>query len=358
MLSLLLLPDHKVLKKTMALPYAEEQGLAIGKDDESATLETSQENDNCPASDGFTFVELDAAIIKDDHEYESLLKSLAPKEFDISESLKEFILESDFDDRVFEELDFTVGSDGEFESLLANLTSVLLMLSILMLSWNTSLTVQTIISGPRKDQLRKTVPGGAERIVELAYLYKIPLRSAPGERLRLQIGFAKGGPNSSLASEQLPDAMKHSGFLGLIPKCCNPYLMKAYSFAHTPFMVDFGKMINPGDNRSLKELALSQIDYSKAGVEKLRYSDEFKVGILRSVGLTDPAVFKKIVVVCNNLCKVVGEPELTFATAEKYHIKNNKICFSEDDSKDVAAGALTKNWGDKIKYHDFSASKK
>ncbi|KAI3726928.1 hypothetical protein L1987_66735 [Smallanthus sonchifolius] len=385
----------------MALPYAQEPDLATGKDDESAVQETSQENATSSASDGFTYVELDAAIIKDAHEYESLLKSLAPKEFDIVESLKEFILESDINDRVYEELDFTVGNDGEFESLLENLapSDVVNFDDIMQHILNCAIhhkRTQVGISMDlikmvniglsrgdiRKDQLRKTVPGGAERIVELAYLYKIPLRSAQGERLRLQsntltfvraiscfphmassllydtVGFAKGCPNSSLASEQLPDAMKHSGFCGLIPKCSDPYLMKAYSYAHTAFMVDFGKMINPSDTRSLKEMALTQLDYSKAGVKNLRYSDEFKVGILRSVGLTDPGAFKKLVDVCNNLCKVVGEPELTFATAVKYHIKKNKICFFEDESKDVAAAAQTKNWGDKVKHHDFSASKK
>ncbi|KAI3726929.1 hypothetical protein L1987_66736 [Smallanthus sonchifolius] len=383
----------------MALPYTQEPDLAIGKDDESATLETSQENHNCSASDGFTFVELDAAIIKDDHEYQSLLKSLAPKEFDmsfindlfsmderiftVSESVKEFLFESNSDDYEFEELDFTVGNDEEFESLLANLAPIENdkcafdvinfdaimehiancsnhhkrtksdMFKDILEMVNVGLTLGDI----RKDQLGKTVPGGAERIVELAYWYKIPLRSAQGERIRLQsntltfvraitcfpniaslllykaFGLAKNGAESSLASEQLPDAMKHSGFCGLIPKCCDPYLMKAYSFAHTAYM---------------------------AVVEKLRYDDEFKVGVLRAVGLTDPGVFKKIVDVCNNLCKVFGEPELTFATAEKYHIKNNMICFFEEDSKDVAAGELTKDLADKLmvaSIHDSSTSK-
>ncbi|KAJ0755055.1 hypothetical protein HanPI659440_Chr09g0353661 [Helianthus annuus] len=198
----------------------------------------------------------------------------------------------------------------------------------------------------RKDQLRKTV-GGDERIVELAYMYKIPLRSAAGERIRLQ-------------SDTLTFVRAVTCFPHVATTWCNEafwilwfdsqvYLMKAYSFAHTAYMVDFGKMINPGDKRSLKSIALRQLDYSKSGIEKLPYSDEFKVGTLRAVGLTDPGVFKKIVDVCNNLCKVVGEPELTFATAEKNHIKNGMICFFEDDSKDVAAGEQGKKSADKLR---------
>ncbi|KAI7754102.1 hypothetical protein M8C21_009617, partial [Ambrosia artemisiifolia] len=140
----------------------------------------------------------------------------------------------------------------------------------------------------------------------------------------------------------LPDAMKHSGFPGLIPKGCDPYLKKAYLFAHTAYMVDFGNLINPDDWKSLKSMASSQLDFSKVAFEKSPYPDEFRVGVLKAVGLTDPGAFKKIVDVCNNLCKEVGKPELSFETAEKDHIKNNMICFFEDDTKDVDDGELTK----------------
>ncbi|MFS7971909.1 hypothetical protein Hanom_Chr09g00838351 [Helianthus anomalus] len=225
----------------------------------------------------------------------------------------------------------------------------------------------------RKDQLGVTSSVGAQRIVEVAYRYKIPLRSAPGERIRLNsdtltfvraiacfphmassllcktFGMAKNGAKSGLASEQLPDAMKHPGFPGLIPKCCDPYLMKAYLFSHTAYMVELGKLIKPGDKRGVKAIALNQLEYSKAGVEKLPYDDEFRVAILRVVGLTDPAVFKKIVDVCNTVCKVVDEPELTWETAEKNHIKNNMICFFEDHIKDVAVGEQVKDLADTLK---------
>ncbi|KAI3785734.1 hypothetical protein L1987_44859 [Smallanthus sonchifolius] len=119
------------------------------------------------------------------------------------------------------------------------------------------------------------------------------------------------------------------GIFWFDPQVCDPYLMKAYLFAHAAYMVDFGKLINPGNMRSLKEMAASQLKFCKVAVEneKSPYSDKFRVGILSAVGLTDPGVFKKIVDVCNNLCKVVGEPELTLEDAEKYHLKNNKICF-------------------------------
>ncbi|XP_076939786.1 uncharacterized protein LOC143608708 [Bidens hawaiensis] len=171
----------------------------------------------------------------------------------------------------------------------------------------------------RRDQLQVTSSDGAQRIVELAYWYKIPLRSALGENVQLRddtlmfvravICFphfaslilfkkeacAKKGVESVLASEQLPEAMKHVGFCGLIPKSCDPYLMKAYVYAHAAYMVDLGKLVNPDDRRSLKEMVSSQLDCSKAGVRKVPYDDEFRVGNLRAVGLTDAGVFKKIV---------------------------------------------------------------
>ncbi|KAF5792770.1 putative nucleocapsid, Phlebovirus/Tenuivirus [Helianthus annuus] len=327
-----------------------------------------------------------------------LLESFAPPEIDTSDLFNFVKLSLATMNHEFNELDLGINNEDEFESLLAFLAPIendkcsyvdlnfdgilkhIFNCSILH-NWIGADTVRDINEmvmfglcrgDIRKDQLRKTV-GGDERIVELAYMYKIPLRSAAGERIRLQsdtltfvravtcfphvaslflfkaVEFAMDGAKSVLASEQLPGAMKHSGFCGLIPKCCDPYLMKAYSFAHTAYMVDFGKMINPGDKRSLKSIALRQLDYSKSGIEKLPYSDEFKVGTLRAVGLTDPGVFKKIVDVCNNLCKVVGEPALTFATAEKNHIKNGMICFFEDDSKDVAAGEQGKKSADKLR---------
>ncbi|KAK1433776.1 hypothetical protein QVD17_10693 [Tagetes erecta] len=168
-------------------------------------------------------------------------------------------------------------------------------------------------------------------------------------RLLLVVRLAKNGAESVLASEQLPDAMKHAGFPGLIPKRCDPYLMKAYLYAHAAYMVDYGMLINSDDKRSMKELALSQMNFSKVGVEQVPYSDEFRVNYLRKVGLTEADVFKKIVDVCNNLCKEVGEPELSWETAEKYHIKNNTVCFFEDENKDAVAGALTENVVDKLK---------
>ncbi|XP_076908315.1 uncharacterized protein LOC143565129 [Bidens hawaiensis] len=173
-----------------------------------------------------------------------------------------------------------------------------------------------------------------------------------------KVGFATNGAQTVLASEQLPDAMKHSGFGGLIPKGCDPYLKKAYVFAHTAYMVDFSMLINPGYGRSLKAIASSQIEYSKIGVEKSPHSDEFRAGFLKKLGLTDPVVFKKIVDVCNNLCKAVGKPELAFETAE-YHIKNGMICFFEDDNKDVADAELDKMMADELSVasiHDASTS--
>ncbi|XP_076908316.1 uncharacterized protein LOC143565130 [Bidens hawaiensis] len=223
----------------------------------------------------------------------------------------------------------------------------------------------------RRDQLQVTSSDGAQRMVELAYWYKIPLRSASGEKVRLRddtltfvravtcfphlaslILFkkeacAKNGVESVLASEQLPEPMKHVGFCGLVPKNCDPDLMKAYVYAHAAYMVDLGKLVNLDDKRSLKQMVLSQVECSKAGVlYKVPYDDEFRVGILRAVGLTDAVVFKKIVDVCNNVCKVVGEPELDFATAEKNHIKNNMVCFFEEENKDLVAGEHAKALAD------------
>ncbi|KAM0033085.1 hypothetical protein Hdeb2414_s0016g00482131 [Helianthus debilis subsp. tardiflorus] len=370
---------------------------AIGKDGETSTPVAYQETDKGPVSDGSNFVEVDDAIIKDD-EFQSLLKSLAPPEIDMSvfsnllndfdtiiknhdfETLHTCLasIESDSDDdyNYWEELGLDNNNEGEFESLQALLAPIENdkcasddftfdgnMEHINNCSNHHNRTkdetlkdICTMVSiglrrgDFRKDQLGVTSSDGAQRIVELAYWYKIPLRSAPGERIRLNSDtLTFNGAKSGLASEQLPDAMKHPGFPGLIPKCCDPYLMKAYLFSHTAYMVDFGKMINPGDKRGVKAIALNQLEYSKARVEKLPYDDEFRVAILRVVGLTDPAVFKKIVDVCNNVCKVVDEPELTWETAEKNHIKNNMICFVEDHSKDVAVGDQVKDLADKLK---------
>ncbi|KAM0033083.1 hypothetical protein Hdeb2414_s0016g00482111 [Helianthus debilis subsp. tardiflorus] len=393
---------------------------AIGKDGETSTPVAYQETDKGAVSDGSNFVEVDDAIIKDD-EFQSLLKSLAPPEIDMSvfdnllndfdthindhdiETLHTCLasIESDSDDdyNYWEELGLDNNNEGEFESLQALLAPIENdkcasddftfdgnMEHINNCSNHHNRTkdetlkdICTMVSiglrrgDFRKDQLGVTSSDGAQRIAELAYWYKIPLRSAPGERIRLNsdtltfvraiacfphmassllyktFGMAKNGANSGLASKQLPDAMKHSGFPGLIPKCCDPYLMKAYLFSHTAYMVEFGKLINPGDKRGVKAIALNQLEYSKAGVEKLPYDDEFRVAILRVVGLTDPAVFKKIIDVCNNVCKVVDEPELTWETAEKNHIKNNMICFFEDHGKDVAVGEQVKDLADKLK---------
>ncbi|XP_076924359.1 uncharacterized protein LOC143586767 [Bidens hawaiensis] len=223
----------------------------------------------------------------------------------------------------------------------------------------------------RRDQLEKTASSGAEKIVKLAYFYKIPLRSSIAEKVRLQSdkltfvraiicfphvaslllfkqhAFVKNGAKSVLASEQLPEAMKHVGFCGLIPTSCDPDLRKAYVYAHAAYMVDLGKLVNPDDKRSLREMVLSQVECSKAGVHKVPYDDESRVGFLRAVGLTDAGVFKKIVDVCNNACKDVGEPELDLATAEMNHIKNGMVCFFEDESKDVSADELAKGLADK-----------
>lgn len=221
-----------------------------------------------------------------------------------------------------------------------------------------------------QDQFARTNIAGVQRIKQLAYLYEIPIRSSAREKIQLKedtltfvravtcfpsiassilyrkIGLAKNGARSVLTSEQLPDAMKHSGFFGLIPKGCYSYLKKAYLFAHAAYMVDFVKMIDPGDMRSLKALAAGPLNCSKDAIEneKLPYSDERRVGILRAVGLTDPSVFKKIVDVCNNMCKVVGEPEIRYETVVKKHIKNNMICFFKDHKKNVAADKETKIW--------------
>ncbi|KAK1433777.1 hypothetical protein QVD17_10694 [Tagetes erecta] len=232
-----------------------------------------------------------------------------------------------------------------------------------------------------QDQFSRTNVAGVQRIKQLACLYEIPIRSSAREMIQLQedtltfvravtcfpaiassilyrkIGLAKNGAKSVLASEQLPDAMKHSGFFGLIPKGCYSYLKKAYLFAHAAYMVDFVKMIDPGDMRSLKALAAGPLNCSKDTIEneKLPYSDERRVGMLRAVGLTDPGVFKKIVDVCNNLCKVVGEPEITYV--KKNHIKGNMICFFEDHKKNVAANEETKIWTGMLSDtsdHDYS----
>ncbi|MFS7971914.1 hypothetical protein Hanom_Chr09g00838401 [Helianthus anomalus] len=111
----------------------------------------------------------------------------------------------------FNELDLGINNEDEFESLLAFLAPIkndkcsyvdLNFDGILKHIFNCSIlhnrigadTVRDINEmvmfglcrgDIRKDQLRKTV-GGDERIVELAYMYKIPLRSAAGERIRLQ----------------------------------------------------------------------------------------------------------------------------------------------------------------------------
>ncbi|KAK1433778.1 hypothetical protein QVD17_10695 [Tagetes erecta] len=234
----------------------------------------------------------------------------------------------------------------------------------------------------REDQLAWIAYSGAQRIKQLANWYKIHIRSYASERIQMQedtltfvraityfpflaslilykkVGLATNGATSVLASEQLPDAMKHAGFSGLIPKCCDLYLMKAYLFAHAAYMVDFGKLIRPNANESLKAMAIRQLRFCKNAVEneKSPYSDEFRVGYLREVGLTDAAdVFKKIVNVCNNLCKVVGEPELTLEAAEKYHIKNNMVCFFDDHSTDIVSADENEN-PSVVGVHDPSTS--
>ncbi|KAK1433779.1 hypothetical protein QVD17_10696 [Tagetes erecta] len=343
------------------------------------TSHASMAADKCDCEDT-NFEELDFPTIKA-HELQSLLIYIVSSEDDESSA-------NDDQDYNFDELDqlATIKAD-KFESLQAFLAPIqddkrgsdafnfdAIIEHVIKCSKHQSRTkvdmfkdiFTMVLNGLnrgniRKDQFEKRAGGGDEKIKELAFRYKIPIRSAPGEMLALQsdtltfvravtcfphfasmflykgLGLAKDGAKSVLASSKLPRAMKHAGFPGLIPKGCDPYLMKAYLYAHAAYMVDFGMLINPGDTRSLKKMALSQLNFSKVGVDQVPYTDEFRADILSGVGLTHSAVFKKIVDVCNNLCKVVGEPKLKWAKVVKYHIKNDMVCFFKDESKDVGA---------------------
>ncbi|KAI3785736.1 hypothetical protein L1987_44861 [Smallanthus sonchifolius] len=294
----------------MASQNADESDLPTSIDELLLLLGMSNK---CAASDVFNFNELALAISKA-HDNESLLTYLYSMEDD---------------------MDMDIEAD-DFESLLAFLASMdndkcasddfsfdAIMEHIFNCSKHHNRT---------KDETVMMVPK------ESSSWYKIPMRSAVGETIQLQT-----------------DTLTFVRAIMCFPNIASLLLYKAFELAKNGAKSDLASdqlpraLMNPGDKRSLKEIASSQMNFSKVIVEKLPYSDEFRVGILSAVGLTDPVVFKTIVDVCNNLCKVVGEPELTLEAAEKYHIKNNMICFFEDDSKDVASREETKDLADKVK---------
>lgn len=105
--------------------------------------------------------------------------------------------------------------------------------------------------------------------------------------------------------------MKHSGFAALIPRNCDDLVKSALVSAHIAYMIDLGRIINPGGFQSVRASYDKQKKICEITMGEGRMADDGRAAYLHSVGLFDMATFKTVVTVANELMREVNADKIS-----------------------------------------------
>lgn len=230
----------------------------------------------------------------------------------------------------------------------------------------------------RRDQIEKTSPNGAQEINKIISFWGIKTRRSARERLTLspdsftfarflvlfphlacQLVVTNGskfaklpGPELTIFPAQthrLPAAMHHTGFSALIPNTLAvanfSRLLKA---SHLAFMTEFGRVINPNNNRTFA----AEFEYQKNHVNDAMNNsmpDEVRLKYLIGFGLDLVVNINLMINVCNDAMKAMNENPV-YGIGD-FTVVGDRIKVVEDDELNKKLISDEEAYISKIKTH-------